>query len=258
MFFKDIPFFWVILSAHLLGDFYFQSGRMAEEKREKLSVLLLHCLIYGGTVLAVACALCGWTAAPAAAAAALGHLAVDWLKFEMLKDWPDSPPGRVLLIDQAVHLVILAVIALWRPAAILPWVPELLTALGCVCGLSTLLRLCCLCLFLGKPANIFLKACNRKPEAGEEGEEGEETVPQAGDRRAGAVIGVMERLLTAVLFLLGQYGAISVIFAAKSLTRFKRIEESPEFGEYYLVGTLGSLLAAILATVFLFPPAIPG
>ncbi len=96
---------------------------------------------------------------------------------------------------------------------------------------------------------MLLKICNPKPP----------DRPDSGqtsglDRRAGAAIGTLERLLTAALFLLRQYGAISVIFAAKTLTRYHRIADDPAFGEYYLIGTLGSLLVAVLATVVLFPP----
>jgi hypothetical protein len=75
------------------------------------------------------------------------------------------------------------------------------------------------------------------------------------DRSAGAVevargraIGVLERGLALTLVLLGQYGALGLVVAAKSLARFKAMEDR-EFAEYFLVGTLASLLLALLGGV---------
>ncbi len=72
------------------------------------------------------------------------------------------------------------------------------------------------------------------------------------DRAAGAIdvargraIGVLERALTLTFVLLGQYGAVGLIIAAKSLARFKALEDR-EFAEYFLIGTLASLLLAVL------------
>jgi len=75
------------------------------------------------------------------------------------------------------------------------------------------------------------------------------------DRTTGAVelargrsIGVLERALTLTLVLLGQYAALGLIIAAKSLARFKALEDR-EFAEYFLIGTLASLLLAVLVGV---------
>jgi hypothetical protein len=71
------------------------------------------------------------------------------------------------------------------------------------------------------------------------------------DRTAGAIdiargrtIGALERAITLTLVLLGQYGALGLIVAAKSVARFKALEDR-EFAEYFLIGTLASLLLAL-------------
>jgi hypothetical protein len=71
------------------------------------------------------------------------------------------------------------------------------------------------------------------------------------DRTTGAVevargraIGVLERALVLTLVLLNQYGALGLVIAAKSVARFKAMEDR-EFAEYFLVGTLASLLLAV-------------
>lgn len=250
MFFKNAPLFWALLLGHLLGDFYFQTEKMAADKQKYWPVLLKHCAGYGICVLACGWTLCGVPALRGAGIAALGHAVVDWLKFHCREQLQSCAPAQVFLADQLLHLTVLAAAALWAPTPLTAYVPMVLTALDCVYAPEALLRLSCLVLFLMRPSNILLKICNRKPSPAEAGQAS--TVEQ--DRGAGGVIGVLERLLTAVLFLLGQYGAISVIFAAKTLTRYNKITEQKNFGEYYLIGTLASLLLAILATMALFPP----
>jgi hypothetical protein len=75
------------------------------------------------------------------------------------------------------------------------------------------------------------------------------------DRAAGAIdiargrtIGALERAIGLSLVLLGEYGALGLIVAAKSLARFKALEDR-EFAEYFLIGTLTSLLLALLGGV---------
>jgi hypothetical protein len=72
------------------------------------------------------------------------------------------------------------------------------------------------------------------------------------DRNAGAIdiargrtIGSLERAIALTLVLLGQYGALGLIVAAKSVARFKALEDR-EFAEYFLIGTLASLLLALV------------
>jgi hypothetical protein len=60
----------------------------------------------------------------------------------------------------------------------------------------------------------------------------------------GRVIGVLERFLTLILVLLGQWGALGLVVAAKSVARFRELEDK-DFSDYYLIGTLASLLVAV-------------
>jgi hypothetical protein len=63
--------------------------------------------------------------------------------------------------------------------------------------------------------------------------------------RRGRTIGIMERAILLTLGLLGQWQAIGLVVAAKSIARYKNLDEQ-EFAEYYLIGTLASLLTALL------------
>ena len=63
---------------------------------------------------------------------------------------------------------------------------------------------------------------------------------------AGAIIGNMERILSAIFIATEQWAAIGVIFTAKSIARFKQIERNKQFAEYYLIGTLYSILYVVV------------
>lgn len=71
---------------------------------------------------------------------------------------------------------------------------------------------------------------------------------KGGLKNAGAVIGILERTLALTLILAGEYTAIALIFAAKSLARFKKLENR-EFAEYYLIGTLASILVTVVTGI---------
>lgn len=61
----------------------------------------------------------------------------------------------------------------------------------------------------------------------------------------GAMIGSLERLLITILMFYGQYGAIGLVFTAKSVTRFDKITKDASFAEYYLIGSLYSMICVL-------------
>ncbi|HEU4673884.1 MAG TPA: DUF3307 domain-containing protein [Candidatus Limnocylindrales bacterium] len=65
-----------------------------------------------------------------------------------------------------------------------------------------------------------------------------------GPARIGEAIGVLERLLVVTFVLTGQLAAIGFVVAAKTLARFKQLDDRA-FAEYYLLGTLASVSVAL-------------
>ncbi len=65
---------------------------------------------------------------------------------------------------------------------------------------------------------------------------------------AGKLIGGFERALALTFVLSGYYTAIAIIFAAKSIARFKELEER-RFAEYYLIGTFASIFFALITGI---------
>lgn len=65
---------------------------------------------------------------------------------------------------------------------------------------------------------------------------------------AGKIIGMLERGIILTFGLLGEFGAISFVFVAKSMARFKQLEKR-QFAEYYLIGTLLSFFFALIVAI---------
>lgn len=161
---------------------------------------------------------------------AVTHLLVDALKCYA------SKCKSIFFIDQLVHLiVIVAACYLWKSN-----LPE------CVISVEekyiALLLGFLVCL---KPSNIIIKeifkAANIKVNTGSDDD-------NSGDLpNAGKLIGIVERLLSLVFVLLGQYEAVGFIIAAKSLLRFAEGDNAKS--EYVLVGTLLSFSIAVFVGV---------
>ena len=71
---------------------------------------------------------------------------------------------------------------------------------------------------------------------------------EAGPERVGVTIGVLERLIVRALVLTGQIAAIGLVIAAKTLARFRQLDDR-RFAEYYLVGTLASVTLALATSI---------
>ncbi|ADU29284.1 DUF3307 domain-containing protein [Evansella cellulosilytica] len=65
------------------------------------------------------------------------------------------------------------------------------------------------------------------------------------DLSRGKIIGYLERLLVIVLVMNDSISSIAFIIAAKSITRFKQLDDR-DWAEYFLLGTLASIFLAIV------------
>ncbi len=71
-----------------------------------------------------------------------------------------------------------------------------------------------------------------------------------GELARGRLIGILERALVVTLVLVGEFGALGLIVAAKAVARFRGLEDR-DFAEYFLIGTLASLLVAVVVGIAL-------
>ncbi len=215
--------------AHLVSDFYLQTEKSCKSKADnafKSRHLYIHALITFG---------CAWLFSLsfhflwAALLIAVLHLVIDGLK-SVCKNLKGA-----FFIDQLLHLaVIVAVVITFNNIGeiSLPiWLPE-----------TKVLLWVWAFVFCLRPANFFIQNIFKEAKI---------TIPDNGKEQslpnAGRVIGNVERMLTLVFVMLGQYEAIGFLLAAKSLLRFR--ETDTVKSEYVLVGTLLSFGIAILSGV---------
>ena len=215
-----------LVLAHIIGDFYLQTDKCCEQKETrkfKSWFLYVHTIIIG---------LLSWMTVPScsfglwALMIAVSHFAIDAVKIHCPKGlWS-------FVIDQLFHLSILAAIStIYETTKELPF-----QMIDSPSSFSTPLLILAILLCI-KPANILIKLILEKYQVGE-------SASCDNIKNAGALIGNLERLLTIVFVLLGQFEAIGFIVAAKSILRFKDTDTAKT--EYVLAGTFLSFGIAIL------------
>lgn len=216
-----------LAAGHALADFAFQTRWMVERKH-RVSGLLAHGAVVALSHFVTLVPFLGREVALAAATVTALHLLLDGLKAAISR----RNPGRAttwFLLDQIAHVGILVAAWWW----LVPRVPSPVAmnldphAVGTVGVLVAayafnLHGVSALVIGALKPLKL--------PE-------------DEGGRAVGERIGFLERWLALTFVLAGQWSALGLLVAAKSLARFKDLEQR-ERAEYYLVGTLASLLGA--------------
>lgn len=70
---------------------------------------------------------------------------------------------------------------------------------------------------------------------------------ETGDAPAGRVIGSLERLVLAIGIITQSWPVFAAVIALKSVARFRELDDKT-FAEYFLVGSLFSILWAVMVT----------
>ena len=227
---SDIATLFLII--HVVADFYLLSIGLGAENESKDKALAWHTVVYATVMLLSALALTLIQGDPRMMWAGLTlsslHAAAALLKQIISKTKRMEKPNAQawLYLSDQLLLILCAVFITNRFTAALP-----------IPGLT--LRWILLLSLIHKPANVSFKKMLSKYEASGDAVR-PDTLPGAG-----AVIGSLERVLCAIFIGLGQYASIGLIYTAKSIARFKKIEENPKFAEYYLIGTLYSILFVV-------------
>ena len=240
-----IPYTLMLLS-HTLGDYYFQPQAMAKLKSRSTWYVLIHAGVYAAVMfLSVLLYPCR-AYFNAVIIAAATHAMIDVIKQLILNHYAKLSILTVrqdrlaYLIDQVLHMTIILACAFltkaWEggnSAALTALSEELPVVIG-IDGYE-LLSIVCALLAVMKPANVFIQKVlvTEQPN--------DETRTRL---RYGGRIGSLERIVSVVMMYLGQYAAIALVFTAKSVVRFKDFENR-DFAEYYLYGTLMSVVTAV-------------
>lgn len=221
----------VLFICHVLGDFQFQSQEMSDLKTTRLSILIKHLTGHALILTLIPILIFGWNTFSEIWLLMLfvwlSHCILDFVKF-YLKRFDRLIHEMLYIIDQSFHILLI----IFLSEFIFSYSPTLnLVYLD-------ILKWILLFLVIMKPANITFKMLFQKYHFKTDSE----TIPGAG-----AIIGNLERILSAIFLGMNQITAIGFIYTAKSIARFKEIEENKGFAEYYLIGTLFSILYVVAA-----------
>ena len=232
----------LLMIGHLLGDFYFQTDNISEQKRVSLKYLLLHAVLYMTAVYCAVIFATGVAGEYLRSMIILGalHMAIDWIKKKIEKKFKTQEKYKltILEIDQLIHIWILWTFFShglgktdfkWFSESFVNQISEYW-----IVGIAALL--------CGKPAAIVVALVfERIPKTLQKADE---QVNQTESLKIGSWVGILEREIILILGLLGQFGAIGFVLAAKSLARHSQLNNQA-FAEKYLVGTLLSSFIAL-------------
>jgi len=230
----------LLLLGHAMGDFVFQTDRLARTKH-RLRPLLSHAAIVLLVHLAAFLPLLTGRTAQLVAVVGLFHLLIDGVSARLRHG--EAPSVGLFLGDQLAHLLV--IVLAWF--LIDPWawaVSPAVTALG---GPERLPWAAITTGALYLSAFAFAHEGGNAIVRGVLPAEGPESKPED-DLEAGSLIGSLERWIVLLLGFSGRWEAVALVIGAKSIARFEELKQRA-FAEYFLVGTLASVLVAIVLVV---------
>lgn len=245
--FREI--FLLLLLGHVLGDFYTQTSKIAEKKKDECRGVLIHGLIYMMTIFVVSIPVISLQVFIINILVAITHIIIDILKYFYVKRKKDS--SKIFVIDQSLHLICLIIISyicainnvqLHQHIIISDFFDTVQLSEIMLC--KWLVGL----LIIHKPANILIQKLllNYRPKLKVD------TTEIKVDNNVGRIIGSVERAIMFLLIYIHQYSAIGLVLTAKSIARYDKISKEKDFAEYYLLGTLISLGIVMVCAVLLF------
>ncbi len=226
-----------LILAGLMADFVLQPGSLVAWKKKSVWGLLVHIAVVFAASLFIGVELWSRRYVFLILVLAATHLVIDSAKIAADRRWTDGlPPLATFLSDQFLHVVSIVVLA-----AAFGYIPgdALISALRLPFADSRYLALTSVyiaCVLGGSVAvRLVVQSFSALPDA-----------DRPGLLKAGAYIGIIERLLITSLVAVNQFGAVGFVLAAKSVARYKEMESVPKFAEYYLIGTLTSSTIGVI------------
>ena len=234
----------ILISIHLLADFLFQTSIYSEKKRKMLKPLLLHCFIYFiifeivllpilqfkklfllGVIISVL------------------HFLIIFTKNKLEKSFPQRRLQIwIFSINQLIHFFIIIVI--YYILNLENSVSNLYVKLRAYENFKIIILYISVFSIIFEPASVFIRKLFTSISS--------KTYPKENleELKAGNIIGKLERIIIAILLLNNQFGVIGFVLTAKSIARFKQMENR-DFAEKYLIGTLTSFLIVLISIFIL-------
>ncbi|WP_335968556.1 DUF3307 domain-containing protein [Fusobacterium polymorphum] len=234
----------ILISVHLLADFLFQTSAYSEKKRKKLKPLLLHCFIYFIVFEIVLLPILQFKKAfLLGMIISVLHFFINFTKNKLEKSFPQRRLQIwIFSINQLIHFVIL--IGIYYIFNLENSVSNLYLKLEGYENFKTIILYISVFSIIYEPASVFIRKLFTSISS--------KTYPKTNleELKAGNIIGKLERIIIAILLLNNQFGVIGFVLTAKSIARFKQMENR-DFAEKYLIGTLTSFLIVLISIFIL-------
>ena len=232
--------FLILLILHFIGDFYFQTSRIAKCKNANTGencnscksckakalfnnkFVIIHTLLYAAPFLFLFL-MTKWTNALIIIAAVLvSHYVIDLVACCLNKKTKQTP---VFVVDQLLHTVVL--FAAYK----------LFEINSCLLEYELFVKIAFAVLFLVVPSSVFINKLFQ------------DLFPDSEKGKifdVGSIIGMLERALVLIFACFNDFAAIAIIITVKTWARSGDLKEK-EFRNKYLLGTLASLVLALIA-----------
>ena len=233
----------ILISIHLLVDFLFQTSAYSEKKRKILKSLLLHCFIYFIIFEIVLLPILQFKKVfLLGVIISVLHFLINFTKNKLEKSFPQRRLQIwIFSINQLIHFALL--IGMNYIFNLENSVSNLYINLQGYENFKTIILYFSVFSIIFEPASVFIRKLFTSISP--------KTYLKANleELKAGNIIGKLERIIIAILLLNNQFGVIGFVLTAKSIARFKQMENR-DFAEKYLIGTLTSFLI-VLTTVLI-------
>ena len=232
---------YILIITHLLADFLFQSSAISERKREERKFFFFHCFIYF-IVFEILFFIIFQSEKIffAALVISFSHFFILILKNKLEKKFKQKRFQLLIFsLNQVIHIIML--IGFYYIFNLENLTNNFYLNLE---NFKTIILYILIFSIILDPASVFIRKLfilispKSYPKTNLE------------ELKAGNIIGKLERMIIAILLLNNQFGAMGFVLTAKSIARFKQMEDK-NFAEKYLIGTLTSLFIVLLSVLIL-------
>lgn len=246
----------LLFLAHTVADFLLQSERIVNGKVQgDLRAYRYHGLIVLASMAILTHVYVSWPVLEAWLLITAAHLGLDWMKNRLCSTTTPLQEAWGFILEQGLHLVVIFLVWEAIPFSINPFITELYRYLQSPKAVATLAPLLrppstlpgwkVIVVTLVTVYTVFGGAVLIRKLLDAAGFIGRGTVSPPLQQGVGKYIGMLERLMIITLTAQNAVGSIAFILTAKSVARFKELENR-EFAEYYLTGTLASTTLALI------------
>ena len=225
----------ILISVHLLADFLFQTSAYSEKKKKIIYFIVFEIILLAilefkkGILLGIIIS--------------VFHFLINYIVNKLEKRFRKRRLKLLFFsINQLIHFVILT--GIYYIFNLENSVSNLYLKLEGYENFKTIILYISVFSIIFEPASLFIRKLFTSISPKTSPKENLEEL------KAGNIIGKLERIIIAILLLNNQFGVIGFVLTAKSIARFKQMENR-DFAEKYLIGTLTSFLIVLISVLIL-------